>query len=107
MNTEAGLSDVDGEHAVLSVFVCLWLTWCSGMLLCSTKNSILAGLFACSHCLNTRSTQLHLTHRLYYTRLVPVLFVAHPLLYREWDPSVFLLAQDTNQQMFEAYQTKD
>ncbi len=44
----------------------------------STKNSIHAGPFARSHCLNTKSTQLHFTHTHTHTHtlLVPVLFVA-------------------------------
>lgn len=87
---------------------CLWLTWwCSGMLLCSTMNSILAGPFACSHCLNTKATQLHLTHRLYYTLLVPVLFVAYPLLYCEWDLSVCLWLQIQAHQTFKASLTNN
>lgn len=58
------------------------------MLLRPTKNSILAGPFACSHCLNTKSTQLHLAHRRRCT--LPALFVADPVLYWEWDLSVCL-----------------
>lgn len=52
---------------------------CSGTLLRPTKNSILVGPFACSHCLNTKSTQLHLAHRHRCTQ--PALFASDPALY--------------------------
>lgn len=51
-----------------------------GMLLCLTKNSILAGPFVYSHCLNTKPAQVHLARRLGCT--LPALFAADPALYR-------------------------
>ncbi len=71
---------VCGEHVAV-----LW----DAAVLCSTKNSILAGPFACSHCLNTKSTQLHLTHTHTHTHthahnLIPVLFAACLSLHSEW-----------------------
>lgn len=82
---------------------------CSGMLLRPTKNSILVGPFACSHCLNTKSTQLHLAQRRRCT--LPALFVADPVLYWEWALSVCLsplpLPGATAQQTFEGFHTND
>lgn len=63
-----------------SVCMCVRACDCCGMLLCLTKNSILAGPCAYSHRLNTEAAQLHLARRQGCT--LPALFAADPALYR-------------------------